>query len=118
MPSPGAAEGNVFGVLAAEWAGRDGVTLGTMFGAPGLRVRGKVFAFRGGDGRLIVKLPPARVAQVEESGSGRRVAMGGRVMREWIECPLGDGEHGSSAGMSRWRELAQESHDDVCSLVT
>lgn len=50
----------------------------------GYAVGGRLFAFVGTVGMLIVKLPTARIDDHEGAGTGERVAMGGRVMREWV----------------------------------
>lgn len=63
------------------------VASGRMLHAAGLNHRGKFFALlRRGD--LVVKLPAARVDELERSGAGRRFEPGhGRVMREWAVVP-------------------------------
>jgi hypothetical protein len=67
-----------------------GVTAGTGFGRNvGVRVDGKIFAFRSNDA-LVVKLPRARVDELVDSGQGRRFdSGGGRVMKEWVAVDPG-----------------------------
>lgn len=55
-----------------------------MFGAPTLKVGGKVFAclFKG---KLVLKLPKERVAAIVGSGKGEHFDPGmGRLMKEWV----------------------------------
>lgn len=59
--------------------------IGTMFRSPALRSRGKVFAFLGFDGGLIVKLPHNRIEELARDGVAEQVTMGKRTMREWAE---------------------------------
>jgi hypothetical protein len=57
---------------------------GRMFTATGLKIGGKFFAMVA-RGELVVKLPAARVDELEASGTGRRFEPGkGRRMKEWI----------------------------------
>jgi hypothetical protein len=78
-----------FAALAEEFAGSPDVTLpgaddARGFGANALRVRGSIFAMRSG-GRLVVKLPAKRVAELIAAGDGEPFNAGkGRPMREWI----------------------------------
>lgn len=60
------------------------VTQARMFGSPGLRSGGKVFAFLWKDG-LVIKLPQARVGQLVSGGNAERFDPGhGRVSKEWV----------------------------------
>jgi hypothetical protein len=75
-----------FASIVEALAGRDGVELaaGRGFGSGTLQVFGRIFAMAGG-GRVIVKLPAARVAELISSGEGIAFDAGrGRPMREWI----------------------------------
>jgi TfoX/Sxy family transcriptional regulator of competence genes len=61
-----------------------------MFGAPGLKTRGKTFAMIV-KGELVVKLPRQRVDQLASESVGRRFDPGhGRVMKEWVTLILAD----------------------------
>ena len=75
---------------------------GPMFSTVGWRVGGRVFAFVGGGGDLIVKLPAERVSAVEASDRGTRMTVGTRAMREWLGVPLDRSDD--------WADLVVESH--------
>ncbi|MFF2371177.1 hypothetical protein [Agromyces sp. NPDC058110] len=76
---------------------RADVAVGRMFGSEGYSVRGKLFAFVSTDGRLVVKLPEARI---DELGLDNMV-MRGRPMREWAAVPY-------EAGAERWSAIAAD----------
>ena len=77
----------LFDPIAAIYLARPGVDIGPMFGAEGLRVRGKVFAFVSSGGTLIVKVPEARASELVASGEAARMVMREREMREWVTAP-------------------------------
>ncbi len=83
------------GVTApGEAPGREG-----RFGAHALKVDGKIFAMLA-QGRLVVKLPRARVDALVEAGAGERFDPGhGRLMREWLS--LDPGSELSWGGLAR-----------------
>lgn len=91
------------------------VAMATMFRSPGLRVGGKIFAFLGNRGELIVKLPRDRADQLVAEGTAEHVAMGTRTMREWVELPSGAD---SASTLSLWTGLAKEAHRYVDALRT
>ncbi|SFR89367.1 TfoX N-terminal domain-containing protein [Microbacterium sp. cf046] len=93
----------IFDPIAARFLERPGVDIGTMFGSEGLRVRGKVFAFVGHLGGLVVKIPEVRVTELEEQGAAKRMIMRERPMREWATV-------GVEAGPQRWDELIGEAY--------
>lgn len=66
--------------------------------AAGFGVGGHLFAFVAGEGRLIAKVPSAVVDGYEQTGTGTRMAMRGRPMREWVEVP-------PEAGDAAWAEV-------------
>ena len=74
-----------FEPLIKAFADNDEVTCGGKgFGSTGLKVNGKLFAMPV-QGRLVLKLPRARVAQLVESGEGEFFDPGhGRLMKEWV----------------------------------
>jgi hypothetical protein len=84
----------------------DGVTPprgGSGFGRGSLRYRGKIFAMLV-RGRLVVKLPEVRVAELITAGAGVAFdANKGTPMREWLSV-----DPGSSAD---WLSLATEALD-------
>lgn len=79
-----------FARIAAEYLPHEGVDMGPMFGTQGLRMRGKVFAFVGSGGLLIVKVPADRATEWAASSSATRMVMNGREMREWLTFTLDD----------------------------
>lgn len=99
--------------LALAFGDDPEVSIGTMFRSPGLRVGGKIFAFLGTDGELIIKLPRERAVELVEEGTAVHVVMGERTMREWIELPA---RVASGSALSLWTALAQEAHQYVSSL--
>ena len=75
---------------------------GTGFGgSPGVRVDGRIFAMLV-RGRLVVKLPAARCAELRDRGLAEPLAGGRRVMKEWIEVLAEDPR--------KWQELAAEAY--------
>jgi len=99
----------LFDPIADRYVQRPDVDIGVMFGAEGLRVRNKVFAFVGHLGGLVVKLPEARVTELAEQGVAERMVMRSRPMREWATV-------GVAAGEARWEELVAEAFgflDDI-----
>ena len=68
-------------VAAAEGGN---VTRGTMFGAQGLRTGKKYFAIWWHE-QLVVKLPPQRLSELIDAGSGHLFEpMPGRTMNGWL----------------------------------
>lgn len=81
----------LFDTLAATHMAREGVDIGPMFGSEGLRIRGKIFAFRVKTG-IIAKLPEQRVTELEAGGRAERMVMRERAMREWVFVPDGSSD--------------------------
>jgi YjbR len=80
---------DAFEALALALLGEPEVSEGTGFGSnPGLRVRGKIFAMLS-RGRLVVKLPADRCAELVSGGRAEFFQTGGRSMREWVTIPSG-----------------------------
>ena len=112
---PTAEEG--FGTLVKILGDRHGVTRpeargasARRFGSSALRVDGRIFAMVS-RGRLVVKLPAARVAELIGLGEGTPYDAGkGRPMKEWV-CLT---EHGQPA----WLDIAAEALDYVRSRAT
>lgn len=89
--------------VVEELLASPGVSSGRMFSSEGLRYGGKYFAMLC-RGELVVKLPAARVDQLERAEAGQRFDPGhGRIMREWLSVPTSKGR--------RWRSLAAEALD-------
>lgn len=77
------------------------VTSGTMMASFGLKVNGKIFAMVA-RGRLVAKLPRARVDELVGAGRGERFDPGhGRRMKEWLSV--------TDDGLD-WLALAREAH--------
>lgn len=75
------------------------------FGSTSLKTDGRIFAMLV-RGRLVVKLPAARVTQLVEDGAGERFDPGkGRVQKEWLSVFA---EHEGT-----WRALADEAESYV-----
>jgi hypothetical protein len=77
----------LFEALCAEYAGVTGISVpggGQGFGSQALKINSRIFAMLAG-GRLVVKLPRARVAELIETGHGQPFDGGkGTPMKEWI----------------------------------
>ncbi|MBO2455412.1 MmcQ/YjbR family DNA-binding protein [Actinomadura barringtoniae] len=99
--------------ISEDYKDEPEVMMGTMFRSPGLRVGGKIFAFLGFEGQLIVKLPRERAVELVGAGTAEEVVMGTRRMREWISFPCGDDR---DATLVLWRDVAQEAFTYVDSL--
>ena len=106
-----AAARTLFDDLAVGHLGRPHVTMGRMFASEGLAVHGKIFAFVGRDGRLVLKLPRARAEELKLASVTEPVTLGGRTMREWVGVPLPDNPPG------RWGGLMEEAHTYVAELA-
>lgn len=102
-PRAGAGDpsGELFAPIVREFEKDRDVTVGKMFGSPGLKVNGKVFAMVV-KGTLVAKLPRPRVDDLVASGAGERFDPGhGRRMAEWISVP---------PGAPSWVALVREAH--------
>ena len=77
----------LFEQLLARFLTNPQVSEGRMFGSPGLKVAGKVFAMLV-RGELVVKISRERVDQVVASGRGAPFNPGhGKLMKEWVAIP-------------------------------
>jgi hypothetical protein len=86
--------------LAEELSG-DGVTRGSMFGMPSLRIGKKVLCSIWADD-LVVKLPPGALEDaLALDGAERFEPMEGRAMKEWARVPF--------AHEARWARLVASS---------
>jgi hypothetical protein len=97
-----------FEELVGEMLATDGVSPpspGGGFGSSALRYQNKIFAMLV-RGRLVVKLPRARVDELVGAGEGDRFdANKGKPMKEWLAL-----DPGSELG---WSPLAREAMDFV-----
>ena len=76
----------LFSALCDEYAGVTGVNVGSGrgFGSNALKINNRIFAMLVG-GRLVVKLPRARVTELTETGHGQPFDGGkGSPMKEWV----------------------------------
>ncbi len=86
------------------------VTAAAMFGSSGLKVGSKVFAMLH-SGRLVVKLPRARVEALVAAGDGEFFDPGhGRLMKEWVAV--------RPRAARRWPALAEEAKTFVAAGAT
>lgn len=70
--------------IAKVFRGKPGITIGKLFASYGLKVDGKIFVMVV-KGKLVLKLPKARVDELVASKAGTHFEPGpGRVMKEWI----------------------------------
>ena len=94
-----------FAEIAESLKGETGVSPGAdgkkKFGSTALKVDNRIFAMLTSKDEFVVKLPAARVAELEDAGVGRRFDPGhGRLMKQWLTV---DG-----AASKRWQTLAAE----------
>jgi TfoX/Sxy family transcriptional regulator of competence genes len=97
-----------FDRVMRAFAGDKAVTTGPMMASMGLKVNGKIFAMLR-DGRLVAKLPKARVDELVDAGRGSRFDPrgDGRVMKEWIVL---------KGATPPWIALAREAYQFVKSV--
>lgn len=105
MTDDGAHAREVFDEIAAEYLTRPGVDIGPMFGSEGLRIRGKVFAFQGYRGALVVKVPKDRADELEGHDGVERMVMRERPLKEWVFV--------QPEATHRWAALISEAYDFV-----
>ncbi|HEX8861394.1 MAG TPA: MmcQ/YjbR family DNA-binding protein [Actinomycetes bacterium] len=100
----------LFERIAERYLDQPAVSRGTGFGSSaGLRVGGKIFAMLDREGRLVLKLPTARVEELIDAGTGGRFEprRDGRLMREWVTVPV--------SGRSEWEGLVDQAFQFVSS---
>jgi TfoX/Sxy family transcriptional regulator of competence genes len=97
-----------YAVLVASFLNEPAVTYGAdarqpkrSFGAKELKIRGKIFAMLV-RGRLVVKLPRARIDALVAAGTGERFdpRHDGRLMKEWLVI--------DPKAIDAWQPLATE----------
>jgi hypothetical protein len=62
------------------------------FGSNALRINGKIYAALTRSHRLLLKLPPARTAELLAAKRAQHFESGGRVMNGWITLAAADAE--------------------------
>lgn len=98
-------ETEAFDAIVRSLRARPGVTVATMFGAPGLRISGKVFATLY-KGDLVLKLSSDRVQELIGSRDAVLFDPGhGRVSKEWVAL--------KPRLVDRWAALAREALEFV-----
>ncbi|SRR5260370_42490150 len=98
-----------FDAVVETLRAQTGVTVGRMFGSPGLKVGGKVFSMLV-KGRLVVKLPRQRVEAIIASGSGEYFDPGhGWPSKEWVAIHPNDESH--------WLNVSEEAMNFVTSKI-
>ncbi|HVU81188.1 MAG TPA: hypothetical protein VHD89_04190 [Rhodanobacteraceae bacterium] len=99
----------LFAAVAAHhgetWVPSDSVK----FGSNALRVNGKIYAALTRKRHLLLKLPPARVAELLASGRATPMESGGRVMRGWITL--------APAAAESWIPLSNEARQFVTTVI-
>ena len=83
---------------------------GKGFGSGALKVGKKIFAMVSSRSEFVVKLPPARVAELVAAGRGKYFDAGrGKPMKEWLVV---------TAGESTWIPLAKEAREFAAGSAT
>lgn len=104
MSQPGKSAEERYAELMRTFVGEGAATQsGTGFGANGLKVHGKNFTLFV-RGKLVLKLPKARVDAIVAAGEGERFdpRKNGQQMKEWVVLgPMLDAD---------WLALAREAH--------
>jgi TfoX/Sxy family transcriptional regulator of competence genes len=99
--APEPVEDGAFARIARSFDEDRDVSPARMFGSVGLKVKGKLFAMAV-KGRLVVKLPKARVDELVGTGDGEHFDPGhGRLMKEWVSV---------SSAHGAWLQVAREAH--------
>jgi hypothetical protein len=91
-PAQARARDRLDGIVTDELAGEH-VDQGRMFSTVGWRSGGRVFAFIGRGGELVLKLPEERVAELVATDAVSPMTLGVRTMREWVR--VGDDVEGA-----------------------
>jgi len=94
--------------LAEDLHGDPDVDRAPMFGSLALRVRGKVFAFIGREGVLVVKLDEGSVDDLVRRGEATRLEIARNPAREWAAVPVAPADD-----LTQWRELVNRARDFV-----
>lgn len=90
----------LYRTLALRHGADPGASRGRGFGSNALKVDGKIFASLS-NGRLLLKLPAARVDALVEAKLGERFSTGpGRVKKEWVTI--------APSSADEWMRLSEE----------
>ena len=103
----------LFNKIAKVFVGDPKVSQVRMFGSPGLKISGKVFAFLM-KGKLVLKLPKEKVDELVAAKEGKHFGHmfspgNFRPMKEWVEV--------TSDNERVWLKLAQEAKDFVSEIT-
>jgi hypothetical protein len=99
----------LYALLAARYAGKPAAGPSKGFGSNALKVNGKIFASLT-RGRLLLKLPEARVDSLIKSKKGLRFSTGvGRVKKEWVTV--------GATTEKEWLALADEARTFVSAQI-
>ncbi len=92
-----------FAAIVREFIDTERVSFGGAgFGSRALKLDGRIFAMWSSMGRLVVKLPRDRVAELVAAGRGQYFdPVGGRPMKEWLAV---------ADDPRSWMGLAREAH--------
>lgn len=85
--------------LLDAWAGRPVVTYSRAFASDALQVDGTIFALIR-DGDMAFELPAERCRASSADGGALPIAVGTRVMREWVVV--------DESGSEQWPDLAED----------
>ena len=96
-----------FWELCGPLLARDDTEEGKLMRSRCLRVNSEFVAMIARSGQLVVKLSAERVDELIADGAGEAFAPAGKVFKEWVAVPAGDGAVGDD---SDWIELIEESH--------
>lgn len=95
----------LYKTLALRHGVAPGASRGRGFGSNALKAEGRIFAALS-NGRLLLKLPPARVMRLVEAGLGEPFSTGpGRVKKEWVTI--------APSSAAEWMRLSDEARDYV-----
>lgn len=105
MTDPKASAAALYRTLAERYGVASGAPRGRGFGSNALKTDGRIFAALS-NGRLLIKLPVARVEALIEAGVGQPFSTGpGRVKKEWVTV--------GPSSADEWMSLSNEARNFV-----